>query len=114
MCAYRLNIIILFALLMFIKFASSNGILDTVDVSTVEEQYICSTPIANLAGYVTGRPLRNGATGCVTGRPDDQPTVLASPMRNRTPSHHHCINEDNPCCGFAGEYCRILPQWLLV
>ena len=51
-------------------------------------QCICSAPIANLAGYVTGRPLRNGATGCVTGRPDDQPTVLASPMRNRTPSRY--------------------------
>ena len=29
-------------------------------------------------------PVTQRATGCVTGRPDDQPTVLASPMRNRT------------------------------
>ena len=37
--------------------------------------YSCSAPIANLAGYVTGCPLCNGATDCVTGRPDDQPTI---------------------------------------
>ena len=34
---------------------------------------ICSALIANLAGYVTGRPLRNGPTSYATGHPMSNP-----------------------------------------
>ena len=32
---------------------------------------ICSTRMANRAGYVTGHPLCNRTAGCVTGHPVD-------------------------------------------
>ena len=50
---------------------------------------ICSVPMANFAGYTTGRPLCNGATGYTTVHPGVQPiTVVAIPIHNRTPSRY--------------------------
>ena len=58
--------------------------------------YIWSTRIPNLSGYVSGCPLRNGVTRCVTGRPDAQLQIEsihdnrlhngAVPLRNRASS----------------------------
>ena len=43
---------------------------------------ICSALIANFAGYVTGRPLCNRASGCPTQ------ILVAIPIHNRAPSRY--------------------------
>ena len=46
--------------------------------------YMCSVPMRNLAGYVTGHPLCNRPSGSVTGRPDALPVCNANRLRNRS------------------------------
>ena len=39
------------------------------DISSTALLIMCSAPITNPAGYVTGCPLYNQTSGCITGRP---------------------------------------------
>ena len=68
--------------------------------------YICSARIPNLSGYVSGCPLRNGVTRCVTGRPDAQLQIHdnrlhngAVPLRNRASSRlfRYATGQDRGC-----------------
>ena len=44
--------------------------------------YICSARIPNLSSYVSGCPLRNGVTRCVTGHPDMQLQIHDNQLHN--------------------------------